>query len=66
MKEQAKFSCSPLGKAFEKQFEIIENQGKKQIKTTKEHGKQSAESNAVIKKYDYDIEKDSPVFLKEK
>ena len=27
--EQAKFTYSPLGKAFEKQIETIENQGKK-------------------------------------
>ena len=66
MKEQAKFSYFPSGKAFEKQIKIIENQGEKQIKTIEEHGKQSAELNALIKKYDYDIEKDSPVFLKEK
>ena len=30
--EQAKFSYSPLGKAFEKQIKTIENQGEKQIK----------------------------------
>ena len=29
--EQAKFTYSPLGKAFEKQIKTIENQGKKQI-----------------------------------
>ena len=29
--EQAKFSYSPLGKAFEKQTKTIEEQGKKQI-----------------------------------
>ena len=29
--EQAKFSYSPLGKAFEKQIKIIEDQGKKQV-----------------------------------
>ena len=29
--EQAKFTYSPLGKAFEKQTKIIEDQGKKQI-----------------------------------
>ena len=28
--EQAKFTCSPLGKAFEKQIKTIEDQGKKQ------------------------------------
>ena len=29
--EQTKFTYSPLGKAFEKQTKIIENQGKKQV-----------------------------------
>ena len=29
--EQAKFTYSPLGKAFEKQIETIEDQGEKQI-----------------------------------
>ena len=31
--EQAKFTYSPLGKAFEKQIKTIEDQGKKQIDT---------------------------------
>ena len=30
--QQAKFSYSPLGKAFEKQIKTIEDQGKKQVK----------------------------------
>ena len=29
--EQAKFTYSPLGKAFEKQIKTIEDQGKKQV-----------------------------------
>ena len=29
--EQAKFTCSPLGKAFEKQIKTIEDQEQKQI-----------------------------------
>ena len=29
--EQAKFTCSPLGKAFEKQIKTIEDQGKHQL-----------------------------------
>ena len=37
---QAKFTCSPLGKAFEKQIKAIEEPGEKQIKSLKEHGKQ--------------------------
>ena len=30
--QQAKFTYSPLGKAFEKQIKTIEDQGKKQVK----------------------------------
>ena len=33
--EQAKFTYSPLGKAFEKQTKTIEDQGEKQIKANK-------------------------------
>ena len=32
MIEQAKFTYSPLGKAFEKQIKTIEDQGEKQVK----------------------------------
>ena len=38
--EQAKFTYSPLCKAFEKQTKTIEDQGEKQIKALEEHGKQ--------------------------
>ena len=34
--EQAKFTYSPLGKAFEKQLKTIEDQRKKQIKALKD------------------------------
>ena len=34
--EQAKFTYSPLGKAFEKQTKTIEDQGKKQVKAIQE------------------------------
>ena len=37
--EQANFIYSPLGKAFEKQTKMIEDQGEKQIKVLEEHGK---------------------------
>ena len=37
--EQARFTYSPLGKAFEKQIKTIEDQGEKQIKALEEHGK---------------------------
>ena len=33
--EQAKFTCSPLGKAFEKQIKTIEDQGQKQVDALK-------------------------------
>ena len=36
--EQAKFTYSPLGKAFEKQTKTIEDQGEKQIKTIEDQG----------------------------
>ena len=36
--EQAKFTYSPLGKAFEKQIKTIEDQGKKQIKAIQNQG----------------------------
>ena len=43
--EQAKFACSPLGKAFEKQIKTIEDQREKQIKALEEHGKQLLKSS---------------------
>ena len=47
--EQAKFTYSPLGKAFEKQAKTIEDQGEKQIKAIQDKSKEK------IKKYsDYD------------
>ena len=64
--EQAKFTYSPLGKASEKQIKTIESQGEKQMKTIEEHRKQLAESNALIRKFDYDAENDSPKILKQK
>ena len=62
MIEWAKFTYSPLRKAFEKQIKTIANQ----VKAIQEDGKQLLESNSIIKKYDYDTEKDSPGFLKPK
>ena len=38
--EQAKFTYSPIGKAFEKQIKTIENQGEKQIKAIQDNKKQ--------------------------
>ena len=43
--EQAKFTYSPLGKAFEKQTETIEDQGEKQIKATEDNKKQLVNNN---------------------
>ena len=51
IKEQAKFTYSPLGKAFEKQIKTIEDQGEKQIKAI-----QDQEKLKTVKKYDYDAE----------
>ena len=61
--EQTKFTYSLLVKIFEKQ---IESQSKKQIKVIEEHGKQPVESNAFIKKFDYDTARVSPTLSKQK
>ena len=58
--EQAKFTYSPLGKAFEKQIKTIEDQGGKQIKAIQNQGQVK-----TIKKYTYDDE-DSPLISKQK
>ena len=55
--EQAKFTYSPLGKAFENQTKTIEEQGRKQIEVIEEHGKQLVKSNS---------EKESLTHLKQK
>ena len=47
--EQAKFTYSPLGKAFEKQIKTIKDQGEKQIKAIQDKGQ-----DKIIKKYAYD------------
>ena len=43
--EQAKFTYSPLGKAFEKQTKIIKDQGEKQIEAIQDNKKQLANIN---------------------
>ena len=58
--EQAKFTYSPSGKAFEKQTKTVEDQGEKQIKAIKK--KRPIKS---IEKFTYDLN-DSPLVLKEK
>ena len=49
--EQAEFTYLPLGKAFEKQIKMTEDQGEKQIKAIQDQGHVK-----TIKKYDYDDE----------
>ena len=58
--EQATFTYSPLGKAFEKQIKTIEDQGQKQIKAIQDQGQIK-----TIKKYAYDA-KDTPLISKQK
>ena len=58
--EQAKFTYSPLGKAFEKQIKTIKDQGEKQIKAIQDQGQ-----DKTIKKYAYDP-KDTPFISKQK
>ena len=58
--EQAKFTYSPLGKAFEKETKTIKDQGEKQIKPIQD--KRPIKS---IKKFTYDIN-DGPIVLKER
>ena len=48
MNKQAKFIYSLLGEPCEKQVKAIEYQSEKQIKTTEDHEKQQAKSNALI------------------
>ena len=57
--EQAKFTYSPLGKAFEKQIKTID-QGQKQIKAIQDKGQVK-----TIEKYVYDAD-DTPFILKQK
>ena len=44
--EQAKFTYSPLGKAFEKQIKTIEDQGEKQVEALKDL-KQKEQTKAI-------------------
>ena len=47
--EQAKFTYSPLRKAFEKQTKMIEEQGRKQINAiTNQNGRLTASTNKEI------------------
>ena len=58
--EQAKFTYSPFGKAFEKEIKTIEDHGERQIKAIQNQGEIK-----TIKKYTYDNE-DSPLIPKQK
>ena len=58
--EQARFTYSILGKAFEKQIKTIQDQGEKQIKAIQDQGQVT-----TIKKYAYDAE-DTPFLSKQK
>ena len=58
--EQAKFTYSPLGKAFEKQIKTTEDQGEKQIKAIQNQGQAK-----TIKKYFCDSE-NAPFISKQK
>ena len=60
MIEEAKFTYSPLGKAFEKQIKTIEDQWEKQIKAIQDKGQVKA-----IDKYAYDAD-DTPFISKQK
>ena len=48
MIEQAKFTYSPLGKAFEKQIKTIEDQGEKQIKAIQNQGQVKTIKNIYL------------------
>ena len=58
--EEAEFTYSPLGKAFEKQINTIKDQGEKQIKAI-----QDKAQDKTIKKYPYEDD-DSPFIIKQK
>ena len=58
--EQARFTYSPLGKAFQKQVKLIVDQGEKQLKAIQDQGQVKK-----IKKYTYDAE-DTPLISKQK
>ena len=57
--KQAKFTNSPLGKAFEKQIKTIKDQGEKKIKAIQDQGRVK-----TIKEYIYDNE-DTPLISKQ-
>ena len=52
--EQARFTYSPLGKAFEKQIKAIEDQGQKQVKTLKDL-KSEEQTRPIVDKSDDEL-----------
>ena len=64
-KEQAKFTYSPLGKAFEKQAKTIEDHERNQISAIKESGKQIIEYNEVAKN-DFNVDRSGVSLEKQK
>ena len=56
--EQAKFTYSPLGKAFEKQTKTIEDKGEKQIKAIQDNRKQLISDDDYKNKLLISIRKD--------
>ena len=60
--EQAKFTYSPLGEAFENQTKTIENQGQKQIKAIEDNKKQLANNNVNDYKNELLITKEREIF----
>ena len=63
--EQARFTYSPLGKAFEKQTKTIEVQGKSQISVIKDCGKQIIESREIAENA-FDIDESGVSYEKHK
>ena len=57
--EQAKFTYSPLGKAFQKQTKTIEDQGEKQIKEI-----QDKDFNKSVEKTKFDSDDDLSILNK--
>ena len=52
-------------KGFSKQRQTIEHHASKHLTAVKKHKKQLTESNAPIKRYNYEFEKDSESILKQ-
>ena len=51
--EHAKFTYSPLGKAFEKQIKTIKDQGEKQIKAIQDQGQVKTKNMIMLSKILY-------------